>query len=146
MKKYIYITIAIIAFTIAAADTSYACSCMASRDSVKTQITKAYKNSAAIFSGKVISAKQTEDGSYFIFTFAVNGSWKGKLGKEVTVITAKDSSMCGYRFEDDKEYLVYAHGSVDELRVGICSRTASMSDSSDVKQLAKLKKKYDSKN
>lgn len=30
MNKYIYITFSIIAFTIAAADTSYACNCMAS--------------------------------------------------------------------------------------------------------------------
>lgn len=142
MKKKIYIATALIVFTFAAAEASYACSCMASRDPVKTQITNAYKDAAAVFSGKVISIKPSDDSNYFMITFAVTESWKGIFGKEVTIKTAKDSAMCGYGFEDDKEYLVYSHGTVDDMNVGICSRTTSASDRTDIKQLAKLKKKY----
>ena len=36
MKKTIYITLALIVFTFAAAGTSLACSCVATRESVKT--------------------------------------------------------------------------------------------------------------
>lgn len=145
MKKYIYITIAIIAFTIAAADTSYACSCIAPTGRVKTQVTNAYKDSAAILMGRVISMEKTPDGNYWLLKLAVQTTWKGTSTSEITIKTALDSAMCGYRFEDGKEYLVYAHGTATDLFVGNCSRTALMSENTDLRYLAKLKKKHDAK-
>lgn len=142
MKKTIYITLAMIAFTFAAAETSLACSCIAPTGKLKTQVTNAFKDSAATFTGKVISMEKTSDGNYWIVKLTVQTTWKGTGTSEITIKTALDSAMCGYSFEDGKEYLVYAHGTVADLNVGNCSRTASMSENADVKYLAKLKSKY----
>jgi hypothetical protein len=142
MKKIIYITLALIVFTFAAAGTSLACSCVATREPVKTQVSNAYKDSTAIFSGKVTSIEQTADGNTYVIKFAVKDTWKGTAGAEITVRTATQSSMCGYRFEIGKEYLVYSYGTVEALGVANCSRTAWMPGNTDAKYLAKLKKKY----
>lgn len=131
-----------IAFTFATAETSLACSCIAPTGKVKTQVTNAYKDSAAIFTGKVISMEKTTDGNYWLVRLTVQTTWKGTGTSEITIKTALDSAMCGYGFEDGKEYLVYAHGTAADLNVGNCSRTASMSENTDVKYLAKLKSKY----
>ena len=141
MKKAIYITLAFIAFTFAAAETSLACSCFAPTGTPKTQVANAYKNSAAIFSGKVTSVEPTGDGNYFTVTLTVNDSWKGTTDTEIKITTARDSAMCGYYFEVGKEYIVYAHGTAADLGVGNCSRTSGLSDNSDIKYLVKLKKK-----
>ncbi len=145
MKKTIYITLALIVFTFAAAGTSLACSCVATRESVKTQVSNAYKDSTAIFSGKVTAIEQTADGNTYVVKFAVKDTWKGAGGTEITVRTETQSSMCGYRFELGKEYLVYAYGDAGALGVGNCSRTAWMTGNTDAKYLAKLKKKHAAK-
>lgn len=142
MKKTIYITLAMIAFTFAAAETSLACSCIAPIGKIKTQVTNAYKDSAAIFAGKVIAMDKTSDGNYWLVKFAVQDTWKGTGTSEITIKTALESAMCGYGFEDGKEYLVYAHGTAADLSVVNCSRTASASDKTDVTYLAKLRRKY----
>lgn len=145
MKKTIYITLAIFAFTFAAAGTSLACSCTESIDPIEKQVTDSYENSAAIFSGKVTSIRRTADGYDVIVTLSVIESWKGTNGKRIKVRTAKDSSMCGYHFELGKEYLVYAHGTARDLGVGNCSRTTSLADMTDIEYLANLKKKHAAK-
>jgi len=142
MKKYIYITLALIVFTFAAAGTSLACSCVVSRDSVKKQIAASYDNSTVIFSGKVTSVEPAADGMYVIVTLTVKESWKGTNGTEIKVKTAKDSAMCGFNFEAGKEYLVYTNGIAGDLSVGNCSRTSQLEGNTDIKYLAKLKKKY----
>lgn len=141
MKKTIYITLAIIAFTFGAAETSLACSCLAPTGTPRTQVSNAYKDAAAIFSGTVKSVTPTADGNDMIVTFTVKDTWKGAAVKEITIKTAKESAMCGYHFEDGKEYIVYAHGTAADLGVGNCSRTSGLSDNSDIKYLVKLKKK-----
>lgn len=142
MKKYIYITLAIVAFTFITAGTSLACSCMASLDSQKKQITDAYKGSTAIFSGKVTSVELMPDGNYFTVTFAVKNVWKGIAGTVIKIKTAKDSGMCGFAFETGEEYIVYTNGTADDLSVESCSRTTRLSNNIDAKYLDKLKKKY----
>lgn len=134
-----------IAFTFAAAETSLACSCIAPTGKVKTQVTNAYRDAAAIFLGRVVSIGKTPDGNYWIVKFTVRDTWKGTGTSEITIKTALESAMCGYGFEDGKTYLVYAHGNADDLNVGNCSRTTSVLDKTDVTYLAKLKKKYAAK-
>jgi hypothetical protein len=142
MKKTIYITLALIVFTFAAAGTSLACSCVATRESVKTQVSNAYKDSTAIFSGKVTAIEQTADGNTYVVKFAVKDTWKGAGGTEITVRTETQSSMCGYRFALGREYVVYAYQSTNTLGVNNCSRTAIADSNGDVTYLAKLRKKY----
>ena len=145
MKKTIYITLAMIAFTFAAAETSLACSCIAPTGKIKTQVTNAYKDSAAILRARSSLWRRHRTEITGIVKLTVQTTWKGTGTSEITIKTALDSAMCGYSFEDGKEYLVYAHGTAADLNVGNCSRTASMSENADVKYLAKLKRKYAAK-
>ncbi len=65
-------------------------------------------------------------------TFSVSSVWKGSDDKTLIVITKRDSASCGYPFEEDKEYLVYAY--IDEqadLHANLCSRTALLSDAQE---------------
>ena len=142
MKKYIYIPFALVIFLFASVEKSLACSCVASLEPVKKQIEGAFTNSAAIFSGEVIEIKESPTNKYSVLIkLKVDKSWKGESQAEITIITAKDSAMCGYNFEVGKKYLVYANGKKDELSAYNCSRTTTFSNTGDAKYLDKLKRK-----
>lgn len=70
------------------------------------------------------------DFPYNRVTFSVSETFKGSLVNYLIVTTAADSAACGYKFEAGKEYVVYAHGTDESLRVSLCSRTGPLSDSS----------------
>ncbi len=142
MKKYLYISFALLIFLFASAEKSLACSCMVTPEPLKKQIQKAFTGADAIFSGEVIEIKKSSADEYNVLVnFKVAKSWKGNVGKEVTINTAGDSAMCGYGFEVGEKYLVYANGLKDSLSTNICSRTTVFSPKGDVKYLAKLKRK-----
>ncbi len=62
-------------------------------------------------------------------------SWKGPEKQRISVHTAESTAACGYPFEAEKEYLVYATGE-DPFRVGLCSLTKPIADASeDLKRL-----------
>lgn len=77
-------------------------------------VQEAYDNSAAVFSGKVTEFERVAmegAGDRRMAVFAVDRYWKipdGKDFKQMVVITEKDHGACGYDFELDKQYLVYA--------------------------------------
>ena len=103
-----------------------ACSC-AIPESVKDELNR----KTAVFSGKVIKMKDVNRLSYIKSSgdpikvlFDVNESWKGIDTSQVIVSAARSSASCGYEFELNKEYLVYAYGEIDNLETGICERTA----------------------
>lgn len=53
--------------------------------------------------------------------------WKGEqLSERVQVWTAYGGGDCGYPFETDQSYLVFAHRWRDLLTVGICSKTGPL--------------------
>jgi hypothetical protein len=56
-------------------------------------------------------------------TFEVYAVWKGPAYSNITVTTARSGASCGYMFEEEQEYLIYADGSADNLTVSMCSRT-----------------------
>lgn len=143
MKKVIYISVVLVIFLFVAAGNSFACSCALSDEPVKKQIDKAFTGSVAIFSGEVLEiSESTEDKDNLTVKFKVAQSWKGNSKSEITITTAKESSMCGYSFEVGKKYLVYANGLKDKLSAYNCSRTSSNTGTSgDSKYLTKLKKK-----
>ena len=142
MKKAVYLSLALALFVFASAEKSFACSCAANLAPKKKQIQKAFTNSVAIFSGKVVEIKEyPADKSRFIVKLEVAQSWKGESKSEIFITTAKENSMCGYFFEFGKKYLVYANGLKDDLFVENCSRTAVFSDKGDAKYLSKLKRR-----
>jgi len=59
------------------------------------------------------------------FTFRVYEVWKGLPATKFTV-NSTDQGMCGYRFQPDGEYLVYAYKGKNGLSASICSRTRPM--------------------
>ena len=117
-----------------------ACSCAPSPG-----VAESLKDSAAVFAGKVLSISPSGDDpeaamSGFKITFAVEKSWKGIRTEKVVIATSPGGGMCGYHFEKEGRYLVYASGD-KELSTGICSRTAPLDEAAgDVAQLDKLAK------
>jgi len=138
MKKYLYISFALLAIVFSA-DNLYACSCISVPGPLKTQVQNAYDDANAIFSGEVIEVKKSPtDEHNLLVTFRVAKSWKGGSTKVITITTGADSAMCGYDFEKGKTYLVYAYGGFSTSN---CSRTAVFDKKGDAKYLNKIKGK-----
>jgi hypothetical protein len=135
---------AVILVFLASIQTLYACSCPAPDKALNKQVAQAYGESAAIFSGRVMNAELIDE-STFRVTLKVAKVWKGKISGVITIITAKESSMCGYPFETGEKYIVYANGTQDELRTDNCSRTALAGANRDLRYLDTLKKRARSK-
>jgi hypothetical protein len=86
--------------------------------------------SDAVFMGVTLavrdSAELREDGSEAVpsrvASFHVETSWKGVLADSVVQVwTGLGGGDCGFGFEPEHRYLVFAHG--PDLRTGICDRT-----------------------
>jgi hypothetical protein len=68
----------------------------------------------------------------------VQDVWKGTLPDVVTIYTGLWDGDCGYNFEIDIEYLVFAYDigtKVAQLGTGLCSRTALLEGNPDVAEL-----------
>ena len=98
---------------------------------IPTTPKKNFKNSRAVFAGKVIDIVAQSDrnreasGSLarFKVRFEVSNVWKGKVDKQQVVLTSEYSPGCGYSFEKGKEYLVYASGEELAIRTELCNAT-----------------------
>ncbi|GAK43456.1 hypothetical protein PUW24_02695 [Paenibacillus urinalis] len=108
--------------------TAHACSC-AGPVSMEEQLSR----KTAIFTGKLISLSQPDQGMIWSSAdpvsaqFEVMNVWKGELGAEATVYTARSSESCGYEgFEVDEEFIVFAYGPYDQLKTGICEGTKEL--------------------
>lgn len=128
MKKIAFYTLGIFALFIFSSIDGYACSCLSSGEPLKQQIAKAKKDSAAIFSGRVLEIIKKPENYQTIVKFQVQSSWKGNVSKQITISTASESAMCGYNFEVGESYLVYTNGAdVKNLQTNLCTRTAKLS-------------------
>jgi hypothetical protein len=102
------------------------------------------KSATAIFRGKVIEIETIEEGQLRV-EIGVLKNWKGAEDKTKAVFSAENSAMCGYPFETDKEYLVFATGK-EKLYVSLCSRTKPIGDATeDLVQLEKKDEKTEPK-
>jgi len=105
--------------------TTFACSCVKPQG-VKEELSR----SDQVFSGKVISIKN-EKGSNGIIKkvvlFKVNQTWKGSKVTKIKITTGLGGGDCGYPFQKNHDYLVYANKSdmygKKEFVSVICSRT-----------------------
>ncbi len=98
--------------------------------------TEELQKSDGVFIGTVIdlTPKNRDQSGVFLFhkvKFEVKSSWKGVDLEEVTVTTAAQSGMCGFPFEQDSTYLVYAFVQGDSLLTNICTRTRSLSEAKE---------------
>ncbi len=111
--------------------TAYACSCMQ-----PLSPDEELPNYDAVFSGKVTGIEERisndpvfSSADLVLVTLDVDTVWKGEKKDTMTVKTAQSSASCGFYFEENREYIVYASQYDDEyLEVSLCSRTGLLSD------------------
>lgn len=90
----------------------------------------ALADAQAVFVGTVIEIDKT-DGAIISLadpvevTFSVSQSWKGPLNDRLVITTSRDSASCGFEFDEDVTYLVYAYEEGDDFVTGLCTRTTS---------------------
>ncbi len=98
---------------------------------------QALEAETAVFDGTVARiAQEAGAGSVgsLAVTFVVHTQWKGVSRSPVTLRTLDSDTACGYRFRLGQRYLVYASGSVDDLRTSTCSRTR-LYDAAEAREL-----------
>lgn len=136
MKKSIFLSFLFALFFSGGFQTVYACSCVPSSGSLDTDVKKAYRDSSAVFSGEVTEIVRRDD--YVRVKVRVEKSWKGRAARTVTIRTGFNDGDCGYQFAKGKKYLIYTFNS---LQTNLCTRTAELGSSEDIKLLDKLKKR-----
>ncbi len=115
-----------------------ACEC-APLDTPKQALT----NSKTVFSGKVIDIDKSLIALENKISFQVYNSYKGISDKEITIYTAQDSAACGFKFQENKEYLVYVYEYDGKLETNFCTRTKLLENANDdLKELGSGNKNY----
>jgi hypothetical protein len=93
---------------------------------------EAREAAAAVFEGRVISIERGNPaGGPIRVELAVVRTFASELSERVTVRTAGNGAACGFGFEQDESYLVYADEHDGQLQVSLCSRTRPMSDATE---------------
>ncbi|PID83753.1 hypothetical protein CSB09_04590 [Candidatus Gracilibacteria bacterium] len=92
----------------------------------------------SVFVGKVIGVYSVSNQYYpdKKVSFHVKKTFKGEDRSRRVVYTASNSAMCGFNFQEGKEYLVFTSKSGNKERVGLCSRTRLAKDAiEDIRKL-----------
>jgi hypothetical protein len=97
---------------------AYPCSCME-----PPPPEDAYEEADVVFSGEVTNMVINEEGYYYEVTFQIIDIWKGESLEEIIVLTELFSDTCGYPFQINNEYLVYAYTYSWGIYTNICTRT-----------------------
>jgi len=84
---------------------------------------EAYEDADLVFSGLVTNIVLDASGYYYEVTFQIIDIWKGEYLEEITVLTELFSDTCGYPFQINNEYLVYAYTYSWGIYTNICTRT-----------------------
>jgi len=111
---------------------AHACSCA---EAPAPEI--ALRESDAVFSGIVLSVRETRNGVVrssadpVEVTFRVTEVWKGIGTDKVTVRTAASTASCGFGFVEGMPYIVYARETNLGLSTGLCTRTADLALAAD---------------
>ena len=109
--KHIIIAISIFGFL-------YSCSCL---EPPPPQ--EAYEDSDIVFSGELSNIILDDSGYYYEVTFQIIDIWKGDDFEEIIILTETSSDACGYDFQINQEYLVYAYYYNGGIYTNICTRT-----------------------
>jgi hypothetical protein len=81
----------------------YSCTCL------ELTFEEQWETATSVFRGKVTQIDPADEGNSRIeMTFMKN--WKGPAHKTTAVFSGENSAMCGYPFEPNQEYLVFATG------------------------------------
>lgn len=147
MKEFLLIGFFGILFFASAIDVQ-ACSCVVPPPgvSVRQQVADAKGSATAIFEGRVVSIRYSEElmNDTPIKVYAkiqVERSWKGPVTETVEVETANICCICGYTFKEGEKYLIYSNSPEGKsLSVSSCSRTQLIvGKNGDARYLGKAK-------
>jgi hypothetical protein len=105
---------------------TYACSC-----ALRPSPVDCLSSAASVFSGKVVEIDRPEGAMVSSadpvkVTFEVYEVWKGPSNGTLVIYTPREGVSCGYAFQIQGEYLVYAQG--EQLTTTICSNTKLLSE------------------
>jgi hypothetical protein len=103
----------------AAANRVFACTCASGFAFA------AYAGSDEIFTGRILTITRdpTSEFQRLIVRVRVAESIKGSAAGEVEVISG---SICGFPFQQGRDYLIYANHGADGLDVQLCNRTRTL--------------------
>jgi len=94
-----------------------ACSCIA-----PPAPEEAFENADAVFEARPFG--MSADDRQARYRFEVDRVWKGPIGPQVEIITARHSATCGRTYQVGAKYVVYAQRDQDgEWSDNLCSRT-----------------------
>jgi hypothetical protein len=97
-----------------------ACSCLP-----PSPPAQAFAEADAVFMGKIISFELIPDMRRRVAKINVLKIWKGKKSAAEMVFTGLNDADCGYNFQVDETYVIYAYEvDNDKLLTHICTRTA----------------------
>lgn len=143
---------------------SFACSCIEMDMSFLKKVERAFTQSDLIISGKVIDINKgvVENKMPFaspvIYKFEIFKKFKSNFEREVVEIISEESgSMCGYKFELGKFYIVYARNikyysiitnNEFDFVTSICNRNQILKNvkKKEVRKLKKLNQKVKKNN
>jgi hypothetical protein len=108
-----------------ATELALACSCLPPAPPLT-----ALKEATAVFTGKVIQVKSTENLQLQVI-FLVENVWKGTPRQRIAITTANNSAACGFAFSEGEKYLVYAYQNTNRLTTNLCSRTKLFSNAGE---------------
>ena len=119
MKRPLILALLLVA--LAPAAPAYACSCAAAPSALE-----GLAQASSTFSGRVIDIDAPAGYEPLRVRFDVETVWKGPVQPEIEVRTARDTAGCGFVFEKDVSYLVYAYEADGALFTTLCSRSLSL--------------------
>jgi Tissue inhibitor of metalloproteinase len=129
-------TVGLALTTLTFGSTALACKC------APHSVAEGLNDAAAVFEGRVVSIEDVSEGTDPAVakkrvTLSIVRVWKDLEDIEtVTLTTNAESAACGFQFERDKSYLVYANRSEQSLTVHSCTRTRLIADAGeDLSQL-----------
>lgn len=123
LAEYVAVFAIGVCVAVALPSAAEACSCRQwTRD-------EAFATATDVFEGRVMSVRIDTNNHTTVVELNVVRTWKGARSERVTVVTAQNSSICGYPFQENTSYLVYATTTEGVTRTELCSRTNPMSNS-----------------
>ncbi len=121
----------------------FACSCVEEdkNSSLNQKVREAYKNSAAVFAGKVTNIDKLSHPLVALITIQVFDFWKGNIPSLITIVTNQGGEACEFPFVLNSDYLIYATVDGNMLSTNVCLRTNFLSNNSDLSILNKITKR-----
>ena len=125
IKSHAFLLLIVFSFIATAAHELKACSCFP-----KPLPTDAVAQADAVFAGKVekVEPVVSRVSSFRRIKITVTSVWKGDREAATEIFTALDGAACGYDFQVNATYLMYAYKNESgRLQTDICTRTALIS-------------------